>query len=301
MAALMLASMAAVSSCHAGDLRVCDRQLELTPNQQDKLFRFGSVIKAELAQSGQRVALMARSGTDLSRFGIRYSHAGVSLLASPDTPWAVRQLYYACDERRPRIFDQGIAGFLLGTDEPALGYVSVLLLPPDQAAALERAALDNAQALQLLSPHYSANAYPFSQRYQNCNQWVMELLAAAWSGQAAVPDDPDAAWPPRAQAQRWLQEQGYMPSEIHVGAPLMWLGLFLPWVHNDDQALDDLHRQVYRVSMPASIEAFVRAQAPQATRLEFCHTERQVVVRRGWQPIAEGCQAGPQDAVIPLD
>ena len=31
---------------------------------------------------GETVALISRSGTDLSRFGIRYSHAGVSLKAS---------------------------------------------------------------------------------------------------------------------------------------------------------------------------------------------------------------------------
>jgi len=126
------------------------------------------------------VALIARSGLDLSRFGVRYSHAGFSLRASENTPWSVRQLYYACDEQKPRIFDQGMSGFLLGTDNPAVGYVSIVFLPTDEAAELEHAALDNRQALRLLSPTYSANAYPFSVRYQNCNQWVMELIASAW-------------------------------------------------------------------------------------------------------------------------
>ena len=161
-------------------------QSPLSAEQKDKIFRFAGVIKAELERSGAGQALVARSGLDLGRFGIRYSHAGVSLKASPDTPWSVRQLYFACDEGRPLIFDQGLSAFLMGTDEPGLGYVSVLLLPAAEGALLERAALDNQQALALLGGEYSANAYPFSVGFQNCNQWVIELLAAAWGGSDAT-------------------------------------------------------------------------------------------------------------------
>jgi hypothetical protein len=53
--------------------------------------------------------------------------------------------------------------------------------------------------------------------------------------------------------------------------------------------------------MPASIEAFVQATVPGATRIEFCHTDRYVVVRRGWDAIADGCRPEPQDTVLTLD
>jgi hypothetical protein len=267
----------------------------MSADQQDKLFRFGAVIKAELEKSGQSLALIARSGLDLSRFGWRYSHAGFSLKASQNTPWSVRQLYYACDEQKPRIYDQGMSGFLLGSDTPSIGYVSVVFLPRDEAADLERAALDNRQAIQLLGPTYSANAYPFSARYQNCNQWVMELLASTW-GQL---DDADDL---RSQAQGWLKDKGYTPSVFDVGSrPLMWLGAFIPWLHSDDHPPADIEQAIYRVSMPASIEAFVHLMVPGATRIEFCHTDRHVVIRRGWGLIPEGCQPGEQDSVITLE
>jgi len=281
---------------HAGSLRFCDKPAELSAAQQDTLLRFGAVIKAELEKSGRSLALISRSGLDLSRFGVRYSHAGVSLQGSENTPWSVRQLYYACDEKRPRIYDQGLSGFLLGTDDPSIGYVSIVLLPPLPAGELERAALDNRQALQFLATTYSANAYPFSERYQNCNQWVMELLAAAWGRIGDADDDR------RARAQRWLKDQGYTPSVFDVGTrALMWLGAFIPWVHSDDHPRDDIAQMIYRVSMPASIEAFVQTRVPGATRMEFCHTDRQVVIRHGWSTIAEGCQPGEDDTVIPLD
>ena len=282
-------------AAHASVIRTCDQPERLSPAQKDTLLRFGGIVKDELEKSGQRVALISRSGLDLSRFAVRYSHAGVSLKASENTPWSVRQLYFACDEQRPRIFDQGMSGFVLGLNDAALGYVSIVFLPEAEASELERAALDNRQALQLLSPAYSANAYPFSRKYQNCNQWLVELLATTWGRL-------DGGEPARAQAQGWLKDKGYTPSVMAVGSrPMMWLGAFVPWVHSDDHPTEDTDQALYRVSMPASIEAFVQAQVPGATRLELCHTERQVVIRRGWEPIAEGCVGGAQDTVITLE
>ena len=298
--ALLLAALGgAWGAAHAG-LRYCDHPATLNAEQKDRLFRFGAVIKTELENSGATMALVARSGLDLSRFGLRYSHAGFSLKASPNTPWSVRQLYYACDEGRPRIFDQGLSGFLLGTDDAAIGYVSVVLLPTAEAGELERAALDNGRALQLLNTSYSANAYAWGLQYQNCNQWVVEMLATAW-GRIGDDDDNNVDDAPRAQAQQWLAQQGYAPTRIEVGNRLlMWAGAAVPWLHDNDHPADDISALVYRVSMPASIEGFVRASVPGARRIEFCHTGRQVVVHRGWEPIADGCVAGPEDSVITL-
>ena len=75
----------------------------------------------------------------------------------------------------------------------------------------------------------------------------------------------------------------------------------VPWVHNGDHPQDDLAAGRYRVSMPAAIEAFVQARLHAARRIELCHTERQIVVRQGWQPIAEGCRPADGDRVIPLE
>ena len=295
--ALLLAALCALpwGACEAGVLRYCDHPSELTAEQKDRLLRFGAVIKTELDRADVPMALVARSGLDLSRFGLRYSHAGFSLKASPNTPWSVRQLYYACDEGRPRVFDQGLSGFLFGTDNPAVGYVSAVLLPAADARELERVALDSARALQLLNTTYSANAYAWGLRYQNCNQWFVELLASAWGH---LDDD---STNPRAQAQRWLAEQGYVPTRIDVGnRAWMWAGAFVPWLHSDDHPAEDIAQMVYRVSMPASIEDFVRTQVPGATRIEFCHTDTQIVVHHGWDSIAEGCTPGAQDTVVSL-
>jgi hypothetical protein len=288
---------ASLGTAHAASASpaFCGRASPLGATQQDRLLRFAAVVKGELAGSGREVALISRSGLDLQRFHIRYSHAGVALESNDNAPWSVRQLYYACDEGRPRLYDQGMAGFLSSTDDPALGYVSIVLLPRAQADALEGAALDSARALRLLAARYSANAYPFSVRYQNCNQWVMELLATAWGG---LDDGADL----RVRAQAWLVESGYAPRPVEVGSHLlMFAGGFIPWIHMDDHPEDDRFALHFRISMPSSIEAFVHAQVPGAERIELCHDERQVVVHRGWQAMGEGCAAQPGDRVVALD
>jgi hypothetical protein len=282
-------------AAHAGVLRACDQPTDRTPRQQDALLRFGAAIKAELEQSGRGVALVSRSGTDLSRFGVRYSHAGLSVRAGLDTTWAVRQLYFACDDRKPRLFDQGMAGFVMGTYEPDIGYVSVVLLPEADSQGLQRAVLDTRLALQILADDYSANAYPFSRRYQNCNQWVAELLAAA-RGELARSDDT------RGQAQQWLKDNGYAPTVFDVQPrPLMWIAPLLPALHTDDHPPEDLAQSVFRVSMPAALEGFVRQLLPLAERLEFCHDSRHIVVHRGWSPLPEGCEPAEGDTVLPFD
>jgi hypothetical protein len=163
--------------------------------------------------------------------------------------------------------------------------------------------LDNKQAMQVLNARYSANAYPYSLQYQNCNQWVMEVLALAWAPLPAtdsVGDDVNAK--ARQDAQQWLKVRGYAPSVMNVGSRLlMALGNVLPWLHNDDHPDEDLAQAIYRVSMPASIEAFVRQEVPAASRVEICHNQRQVVIHRGWSALAEGCEAGAGDTVIALD
>jgi hypothetical protein len=294
--ALLLTTALWAGNAHAASAsqRLCDRSLPLNARQQDRLLQVAALVRHELEAADQNVALISRSGLDLQRFGIRYSHAGFSL-KDHDTPWSVRQLYYACDERRPRLYDQGLAGFLFGTDDPDVGYVSIVWMPAREAAELERAAQDKARALRLIAGRYSANAYPFSLRYQNCNQWVAEMFAVAWG---TLSDGTDL----RARAQTWLGAHGYAPAAVEVGShALMFAGTFVPWIHYDDHPADDRFALRFRTSLPAALEAFVRERAPGARRVELCHDSRRVVIHHGWDAVPEGCKPQAGDRVIALD
>ena len=298
-AATALALDATAGAAQASALPYCDAQPDLSAAQRDTLLQVAAVVRQELQRAGTTAALVSRSGLDLKRFGQRYSHAGISLAASPAVPWSVRQLYYDCDERRARLFDQGLAGFLLGQHDARVGFVSLVMLPEAAARPMAQAALNDARALALLGARYSANAYAYSTRYQNCNQWVAELMASAWGGLelAAATPDPSAGTPDfqhshaaRERAQHWLREAGYRPSPMPVRPrALMWAPLVVPWVHLDDHPEAAVQQQVLEVSMPASLETFIRAREPQAQRVEVCHTPERIVLRRGWDPLGDDC------------
>ncbi len=259
------------------------------------MLRYAAAVRAELEASGESVALISRTGINLDRLGIRFSHAGIALRDNEDLPWSVRQLYYACDEGRPLLFDQGIAGFLFNSDEPDLGHVSIVLLPAPASAELAQAALDRGLALRLLAARYSANSYPFSERYQNCNQWVIEMLAAAW-GQ--LPDSADL----RRRAQTWLVEAGYAPRPLILDShPMRFAAQFMPLIQFDDHPEDEQLGMTMTVSLPETIETFVRQRLPAARRIEVCHDLERIVIRHGWTPIEPGCQPAAGDRVLRFD
>jgi hypothetical protein len=293
-AALVAAGgLLAAAAAPAASLQSCTEPPTLSAAQQSVLLQVSLRVKAELERRGADVALVARSGLALGWFDMRYSHAGLALRASPETPWAVRQLYFACDEQQPRLFDQGLTAFLMGTLNPGLGYLSVVLLPREAAAALEATALDRPTALALLGRRYSANAWAGGLVYQNCNQWLAELMAVAWgaprSEQLRVP------------AQQWLREQGYRGTLFQLPArPFTWLTVFSPWLNRDDHPPEQLAQARFEVSMPASLEAFVQRLHPGAERFEVCHTDHRMVLREGWTPIADGCVPAPGDEVTDL-
>ena len=283
--------------------RFCDRTAALTATEQDRLLRFSAVVREELSGLGvgsggsgmgddAGAVLISRSGLDLSQFNIRYSHAAVAWRGLGGS-WTVRQLYYACDESRPRIYDQGLAGFVVGTDNPARGYISIVTLPPAAAAPLKQAALDERRVLSLLASHYSASAYAYGLRYQNCNQWLVELLAAAWG------DLPQGDML-RGRAQRWLAEAHYAPEPVRVTHWQMFAGNFIPLLHVDDHPADDRYALALKISLPASIENFVHQRLPDSQRVEICHDGQNAVVHHGWTAAAPDCVAMPDDRIVRL-
>lgn len=313
MATVAMVSLATTSAVQAATF--CDRGGEVSATEQDRQLQVVAVARRALEASGASAALVSRSGTDLSRFQLQYSHSGIALKDSRSSPWSVRQLYYACDESQAKLYDQGLAGFLLSAGRTEPIRLSIVLLPEREGARLAASALDNRRALALLSPRYSASAYAFSTRYQNCNQWVAELMGFAWAPRdehaaaaapvqsvlpvEGVPVEGDI--PTRRQAQRWLKDLGYDPAPVVVPShAVMFAAQFVPLIHSDDHPIDDLYAMRLRVSTPAALETFAHRLVPDAQRVEFCASGSTIIVRRGWTPLPADCRASGDDEVLPL-
>lgn len=292
---------------------VCDRAPPRAVADHARLLELAEAARAELAAGSGAggAALIARSGTDLRGWSIRLTHAAIALAgalpgSSPadedarPSRWSVRQLYFACAEQVPKVFDQGLAGFVSGLDDPAHAHLSIVHLPPAAAATLARAVRDDASALALLAPAYNAVAHPDDPRDQNCNQWVAEMLAQAWA--------PLPAAAGRAPAQHWLTETGYAPAPVELRSPVWLLAArFLPWLSVEGQHAQDLQAARIRTSLPDSLADFVRRQWPEARRTTLCLATEGIVVRDGWDDGTPGpaeasaCRPQAGDRVLPLD
>ncbi|MGM9516141.1 DUF2145 domain-containing protein [Roseateles sp. DB2] len=269
----------------AGTQLLCSREREASVAEQARALRFSAVLRELMEAGGQDLALVARDGLDLRRWGQRYSHAGLALRDNPAGPWAVRQLYFDCDSGRPRLFDQGLAAFVRGSQRPEQGFVAVLLLPPEASETLRALALDNGRALGLVNPAYSANAYVFGLRFQNCNQWLAELLAAAW-GEAQD----------RAQAQAWLREQGYGGTVLQLpGRPWLWLAAFSPWLHLAEHPEEDLAAARLRISLPQGLMDWLQQRFPAARRVDVCEAPEGLIQREGGFDPQAACVLQPGD------
>lgn len=289
---VLLGCMVLVANARAeaesGGLYSCDQEtVSFDWPQTHRLFTLAARIEQLLAASGRDSVLVSRSGTDLKEFGLNYSHMGVASRDNPLVAWGVTQLYYACKDGHSSLFDQGLTDFV-AEQRSDFVRLSLVFLSPARSQQLHRMIVgDRAMALQLLAAHYSANAFPFSTLYQNCNQWLIELMATAWS---------DTPLLNRSEAQRWLMNNAYNPSRVRL--PHWWFYM-VPWftsmLHNEDQPAA-LHG-VYQVSTPEAIEDFIRGFDVEATRLEICMTPDVLIVHPGWTVLDAACNVTDADEV----
>ena len=182
---------------------------------------------AALDQSGAQVALIARVGQDLSRYGLRYSHMAYVWRDHPQGRWLVVHELNQCGTAQSRLFDQGLGNFFL---DDMFAYESRIVVPG--AAAQERIAqmLASSVPRTLHDARYNMLAYPFATRYQNSNQWLLETYAASLS---------DLTINDRGQAQAWLKLAGYQPITLDIPA-IERLGarMFRANVSFDDQPFE---------------------------------------------------------------
>jgi hypothetical protein len=202
-AALFIVLALASGAANAG------RSCEQRPPSADTIARAMKLAEhasARLDQTGARVVVLARAGQDLSEYGLRYSHLGFAYREDSGKPWRVVHKLNQCGSARASLYRQGLGEFFL--DDLWKYEAAVVVLTPEVQAHLLPALVDDARIARLNTPAYSMVAYPWSERYQQSNQWAIETLAMT----------EDADVDSRAQAQAWLRLKGYEPTTLHLSA-----------------------------------------------------------------------------------
>lgn len=204
-AVLALAVCAAVLPAQAG--RSCEAQPPLAQDVVRGLELAERTARA-LDASGAEVVVLARAGQDLSKYGLRWSHMGLAYKATTDTGtvWRVVHKLNQCGSARGDLWRQGLGEFFL--DDPWEYRAGYAVLAPEVQMKLHALLDDNPRVQRLHEADYNMLAYPWAQRYQQSNQWLIETLAMAQENGADT----------RPRAQAWLQFKGYQPTVLRLGA-----------------------------------------------------------------------------------
>ena len=176
----------------------------VSPQAFTNALTLATKLRDTLDEAQPAVALVARAGADLSKYGLTYSHMAF-VNRNSDGRWRVLHALNHCGSDSSALFSQGLLEFF--TDSP-FEYKAQIVIPTVATQAALLPLVTDGRARRMHHALYNMIAYPYSTRYQNSNQWVLEVVAVALS--AGTVD--------RTAAHRVLQRTGYSPQQVRIGA-----------------------------------------------------------------------------------
>ena len=121
-------------------------------------------------------------------------------------------------------------------------------------------ALNGPSVARVHGPKYSMIAYPFSTKYQNSNQWVLELIAAAQADRAVT----------RESVQNDLKDRGYTTDKIRISAfKRPGAALFRANVRFDDHPEEESQNGRYSFVSVCSILRYLEETGDLKSRMEI--------------------------------
>lgn len=213
--------------------------------QMDRILRLATQVRERLEQSGASIAYIGRAGIDLREYGLVYSHLGLAWRDHPKGRWFTFHLLNPCNTEKSELADHSLEDFY---KVDLFSYDAVVAIPSPELQLKLLKAFFSPLATTLHHPVYSMISYPYSTRYQNSNQWVLEVTAAALGPENLIQN--------RVQAQNWLKENGYDPSHIHISR-LKRIGVqaVSPHVRFDDHTEEE---QKYARYMVVSADSIIK-------------------------------------------
>lgn len=222
----------------------CGERAAPTEQALARGLQLGKQVRDQLERSGASMAFVARVGLNLSEFNQHFTHMGVALRDHVRNRWQVVHLFNPCGKSQSEIMTQGLEKFY----EVDLFEYEALLVLPTQAhqASLRNAFLNPAKAQALHTPTYNMISHPFDTKFQNSNQWILEMIALGWEEGSEVGD--------RSQAQAWLRAKTYEPGAIRI-SNLRRAGakMFSAHVSFADHTQEEYQNQSYQVVTVDSI------------------------------------------------
>ncbi|SOD53453.1 hypothetical protein SAMN06296416_102418 [Pseudoxanthomonas wuyuanensis] len=180
------------------------QQQEVAPHKLEAAARTALLAAAALDEVDAPVALIARVGTDLSKQGLVYSHAGFVVRDHAHGRWTVVHLLNECGSDRSGLYAQGLVNFF--SDDLVNQDLRIVWFKPHAAERLSER-LKQMPRHSLHHPRYNLIARPGSGDYQNSTAWLVEMMASALADRAVYD---------RATAYAFARSDGFLPDTIHI-------------------------------------------------------------------------------------
>ncbi len=221
-----------------------------------KALELAEQTRVALEKSGAKVALIARVGSDLSKYKLRYSHMAYVWRDHPKGRWLVMHELNQCGTAQSDLFDEGLANFFM---DDLFAFDSAILIPGPASQERIVAMLASKVPRLMHGRSYNMLSFPFASNYQNSNQWVLETYAASAS-EFALKD--------RGKAQAWLKQAGYQPTTLYIPT-VTRLGarMFRANVAFDDHPTGRRALGQIDTVTVESVVRFVRERDPEATEI----------------------------------
>jgi len=222
------------------------------PEDAAKSRALAELLRAELERGDNSLVFVARAGVDLSEFGLHHSHVGVAWRDHPSGRWFTFHLLNRCGTGQSELVEQSLEDFY---NVELYDFEALAAVPSFAAQVKLQRSFFGPLAKRLHEREYNMIAHPFSTMYQNSNQWVLELTAAALAPEGKVLS--------RSSAQDWLRRSGFAPSHIPIGAGRRaGARLFSPHVRFSDHTDEEWQQARYAVVSVDSVIAYLKGQDP---------------------------------------
>ena len=205
----LVIALALPGTARAGD--AC-KQMEMPPYKVAEAARTALLAAQQLDEVDAPVALLARVGTDLSKQGLVYSHAGFAVRDHAHGRWTVVHLLNECGSDRSGLYAQGLVNFF--ADDLVNQDLRIVWFEPDVADRLATR-LQQMPRHSLHHPRYNLIARPGSEDYQNSTAWIVEVMAAALADRGIYD---------RRSAYAFARGDGFVPDTVHIAYSKRVLG-----------------------------------------------------------------------------
>lgn len=181
----------------------CEPSSPQTVEQLTHVSNIANKIVTSLKEKNVKVGLIARVGQDLSKYNLKYSH--MAFVYKDEQGYSVIHELNTCGTAESALFSQGLGNFFL--DNP-FTYETMTFVPSPDIQDKLYEVLIHEKFKNFHEKKYNMLAHPFSTKYQNSNQFILENLAFVMSKEFVIND--------RKSAQAWLKLSGYEPSTINL-------------------------------------------------------------------------------------